>query len=159
MSEQPPTEHPIPSQTAAEESAASAADSPPRSNRHRDRAGSVSKGALLAVVFAAVGVVGWQWYDTRNQVAALEQELARRLTEGDTRNKLALDTVQELRGRVRELEGQLSTVEGGLAESQSQQVALEALYQQLSRGSDEWALAEIEQTLNIASQQLQLAGN
>ena len=48
---------------------------------------------------------------------------------------------------------------GRLAESQSQQLALEALYQELSRNRDEWQLAEIEQVLAIASQQLQLAGN
>ena len=39
------------------------------------------------------------------------------------------------------------------------QLALEALYQDLSRNRDEWQLAEIEQVLAIASQQLQLAGN
>jgi uroporphyrin-3 C-methyltransferase len=53
----------------------------------------------------------------------------------------------------------LGVLESRLAESQSQQIALEALYQELSRNRDEWALAEIEQTLLIASQQLQLAGN
>src|SRR6266542_2987440 len=46
-----------------------------------------------------------------------------------------------------------------LAESQSQSLALEALYQDLSRNRDEWQLAEIEQVLAIASQQLQLARN
>src|SRR5918911_1014816 len=46
-----------------------------------------------------------------------------------------------------------------LAEWQSQQLALEALYQELSRNRDEWQLAEIEQVLAIASQQLQLARN
>ncbi|MDF3037253.1 MAG: hypothetical protein K0S28_2527, partial [Paucimonas sp.] len=40
-----------------------------------------------------------------------------------------------------------------------QQVALEQLYQDLSRSRDEWTLAEIEQVLSTASQQLQLAGN
>jgi len=38
-------------------------------------------------------------------------------------------------------------------------VALEALYQELSRSRDEWVFAEIEQILTIASQQLQLVGN
>jgi uncharacterized protein HemX len=38
-------------------------------------------------------------------------------------------------------------------------MALEALYQDLSRNRDEWQMAEIEQVLAIASQQLQLAGN
>ena len=50
-------------------------------------------------------------------------------------------------------------LEAKLAESQSQQIALEALYQELSRNRDEWGYAEIEQSLLIANQQLQLAGN
>ena len=37
--------------------------------------------------------------------------------------------------------------------------ALEQLYNDMSRNRDEWALAEIEQVLSTASQQLQLAGN
>jgi len=53
----------------------------------------------------------------------------------------------------------LGVLESRLAESQSQQIALEALYQELSRNRDEWAYAEIEQALLIASQQLALAGN
>jgi len=119
----------------------------------------VHVGLLAAVLLAAIAIVVWQWYDTRNQVAALEQELARRLTEGDARNQEAVRTAENVRTRQRELETQVGTLESRLAESQNQQVALEALYQQLSRSSDEWALAEIEQTLTIAAQQLQLAGN
>src|SRR6185503_14909057 len=36
---------------------------------------------------------------------------------------------------------------------------LESLYQELARNRDEWQLAEIEQVLAIAQQQLQLSGN
>lgn len=159
MSEQPTSEHSTPPPSAVSGTPASSAEARTPAHGSRGRAGSVPLGVLLAVIFAALAIVGWQWYDTRNQVGALEEELARRLTEGDTRNKLAFETAQDVRVRLRELQAQVTTLEGGLAESQSQQVALEALYQQLSRGSDEWALAEIEQTLNIAAQQLQLAGN
>src|SRR6185295_17112812 len=59
----------------------------------------------------------------------------------------------------RDTRAKLIQLETRLAESQSQQLALEALYQELSRNRDEWQLAEIEQVLAIASQQLQLAGN
>jgi uroporphyrin-3 C-methyltransferase len=156
MSEQPTSEQPTPPRPPADAGVPSSGDPRARPRRERARAGI---GVLLAVVFAAIAVIGWQWYDTRNQIAGLEQELARRLSEGDARNKQALETVQQQGLRIRELESQVSTLESGLAESQNQQVALEALYQQLSRGSDEWALAEIEQTLTIAAQQLQLAGN
>ncbi len=58
-----------------------------------------------------------------------------------------------------ETRARLGQLEAKLVESQNQQVALEALYQDLSRNRDEWQLAEIEQVLAIASQQLQLAGN
>jgi uroporphyrin-3 C-methyltransferase len=60
---------------------------------------------------------------------------------------------------VREAQARLAQLDAKLAESQNQQVALEALYQELSRNRDESALAEIDQILTIASQQLQLAGN
>jgi uncharacterized protein HemX len=42
---------------------------------------------------------------------------------------------------------------------QTQRIALEEMYRELARSPDDWLLAEIEQTLNIAAQQLQLAGN
>lgn len=116
-------------------------------------------GALLAVAVVAIAIVGWQWYDSRTQVGALRDELARRLAEGEVRNKEAVSTARESQTLVRDLTSKVESLESGLAESQNQQVALEALYQQLSRNSDEWALAEIEQTLTFAAQQLQLAGN
>ena len=63
------------------------------------------------------------------------------------------------RTRCARAQARIAQLEARLAESQSQQLALEALYQDLSRNRDEWQLAEIEQVLAIASQQLQLAGN
>ncbi len=153
MSEQPPSADPAPSQPAADVPPPSVPAQPARRGR------MVPFALLLAVALAALGLAGWQWFDSRNQVARLEMDLARRLAESDARSKEVLGVAQDVRTRLRELEAQVSTLEGGLAESQNQQVALEALYQQLSRSSDEWALAEIEQTLTIAAQQLQLAGN
>jgi uroporphyrin-3 C-methyltransferase len=59
----------------------------------------------------------------------------------------------------KELQAKVGVLENRQIEAQSQQVALEQLYQDLSKNRDEWALAEIEQVLSTASQQLQLAGN
>jgi len=59
----------------------------------------------------------------------------------------------------KELQAKVSQLEGKQVEAQSQQLALEQLYQDLSKNRDEWALTEIEQVLSTASQQLQLAGN
>ena len=157
MSEQPSSEHPPALSPATDDRQATAA--PPASGSPpRTRTGRIA-GLGLAAALAALAIAGWHWYDTHNAMAALEQDLARRLGEGDARNKEALDTARITRERLRELETHVATLESGLAESQNQQVALEAMYQQLSRSSDESALAEIEQTLTIAAQQLQLAGN
>jgi uroporphyrin-3 C-methyltransferase/uroporphyrinogen III methyltransferase/synthase len=57
------------------------------------------------------------------------------------------------------MQAKIILLEGKQSEAQSQQLALEQVYQDLSRNRDEWALAEIEQVLSTASQQLQLAGN
>ena len=57
------------------------------------------------------------------------------------------------------LDTKLSLLEAKLAESQNQQLAMEALYQELTRTRDEATLEEVEQLLLIANQQLQLANN
>lgn len=59
----------------------------------------------------------------------------------------------------KELEIKVGALENRQSETQSQQLALEQLYNDLSKNRDEWALTEIEQVLSTASQQLQLAGN
>jgi uroporphyrin-III C-methyltransferase len=114
---------------------------------------------VLLVLLAAIAALCWQWYDTRNRIDAIRVELGQRLRSSDsTADESRLLAKQALEG-AREAQGKLSVLENKIAESQSQQVALEALYQELSRSRDEWALAEIEQMLTLASQQLQLAGN
>ena len=112
---------------------------------------------FIALVVAAL--LAWQWFDTRSQFSALQQELGKRLAEADNTVKENRAIVKDTQEALREAQVKLGVLENKLAESQSQQVALETLYQGLSRNRDEWALAEVEQMLNAASQQLQLAGN
>ncbi len=112
----------------------------------------------IALVGAIVAVC-WQWYDTRSQIGAIREELGQRLRASDSAAGESLVLARQAQESVREAQVKLSVLENRIAESQSQQVALEALYQELSRSRDEWALAEIEQILTVASQQLQLAGN
>ena len=109
--------------------------------------------AVLALLFLV------NWWDTRRQIGDLSQEVALRLRAESDSLKQQGALAREAQTRVAEAVVKLSAVEAKLAESQGQQAALEALYQDLSRNRDDWALTEIEQTLGIASQQLQLAGN
>lgn len=114
---------------------------------------------LVLLVLVGVALVAASWLDSRNRISATQEELAKRLRdiEGDSRDARAV--AREAQEAMRTLTGKLTVLESRLAESQNQQVALEALYQELSRSRDEWQLAEIEQVLAIASQQLQLSGN
>lgn len=114
---------------------------------------------VLLVAALALGLAAWTWYDSRSEIGALRQELAKKLADADTQNKESRLIAEQVREAVAGAQVKLGVLESRLAESQNQQIALEALYQELSRNRDEWAYAEIEQSLFIASQQLQLAGN
>jgi len=114
-----------------------------------------------AVLIAAIALalLGWQWLETRARLSDVREELAKRLSEGDAVARDARALVKQDQESVQALQGKLSVLEAKLAETQGQQLALEAMYQELSRSRDERLLAEIEQAVSIAAQQLQLAGN
>jgi len=113
---------------------------------------------FIAVVLAA-GLAALFWLDARERIGATQDELARRLRDIESDAREARSIARQSQEAVREAHVKVAQLEARLAEWQSQQLALEALYQDLSRNRDEWQLAEIEQVLAIASQQLQLAGN
>jgi uroporphyrinogen III methyltransferase/synthase len=113
---------------------------------------------LIAIVLASA-LAAVFWLDARQRIDATQTELARRLRDIENDAREARSVARQAQEALREAQAKVSQLEARLAESQSQQLALEALYQDLSRNRDEWQLAEIEQVLAIASQQLQLAGN
>ncbi len=123
-------------------------------NRRRRRALAVFGAGLILACVAL-----FFWYDTRGRISSTQDELARRLRDLETESKETRILSKRAQDLVLELQGRVSQFEGKVAESQSQQLALEALYQELSRNRDEWQLAEVEQVLAIAQQQLQLSGN
>ncbi|HEX7987257.1 MAG TPA: uroporphyrinogen-III C-methyltransferase [Duganella sp.] len=108
---------------------------------------------VLAVLLAA------QTWSTHNRMGKLRQEMALRLQKGDSSNAETGNLARAVQESSRELQIKVGLLESKQLEAQSQQLALEQLYQDLSKNRDEWALTEIEQVLSTASQQLQLAGN
>lgn len=143
----------LPSQSPDQSVVATAANSLPASSSGSWTHPAFLISGVLAVLLAA------QWWSSQNQISALKEEVARRLLSADTTSnetKLLAKNVQET---TKEIQAKVLLIESKQIESQSQQLALEQLYQDLSKNRDEWALAEIEQVLATASQQLQLAGN
>jgi uroporphyrin-3 C-methyltransferase len=112
--------------------------------------------ALVVVLAAAIAAV---WIDAQNRDRQLRTEVAQRLAEQEVGDKAMRAALQAEQDNLRDAQAKIALLENRLAESQTQQAALEALYRELAPSRDEWALTEVEQVLLLASQQLQLAGN
>lgn len=108
---------------------------------------------ILAVLHAS------QWWFSHTQIRDLRAEIAQRLQSSDALNNETKYIVKSVQDGTKDLQAKVSVLESKQLEAQSQQMALEQLYQDLLRNRDDWVLAEIEQVLSTASQQLQLAGN
>jgi uroporphyrin-3 C-methyltransferase len=109
--------------------------------------------AVLVVVFL------WQWFDGHRAIGDMQQQLAKKIAEMDGASKANQVLLTQSQGEVRELSAKVAALETRYAEAQNQRAALEALYNDLSVSRDETALAEVEQMLLIAGQQLQLSAN
>lgn len=143
-------------QTQSEQAASPVAAELSREPRRR---GSWLAVLALLVALCAAAASGWQWYESHRAAALLEQQLARKLSEIDAANRDGRALAAATRDIARDVEARVGQLETRLVEMQNQRLALETLYQELSHSRDELVLAEIEQILLIASQQLQLAGN
>jgi len=117
-------------------------------------------GSLWAIAFVLVSLLlAWQWYDARTRIGALRGELAQRVRDAEADSRDARLSAKQAQEAMREALAKVAQLDLRLSEYQSQQTGLESLYQELSRNRDDWVVAEIEQILTIASQQLQLVGN
>jgi uroporphyrin-3 C-methyltransferase len=153
-----------PAAPAAEEPVAepvSAAPSQATDDRPRQRRGASRVTVMLALLIAlgAAAFTAWQNYELRRERAQLELELARKLEQIETIGSDSRRLSSDARDVVRDVESRLGQLEARLAGMQNQRLAIESLYEELSQSRDEWTLAEVEQILLVASQQLQLAGN
>lgn len=119
---------------------------------------ALQKPLTIAVITLGILLAAQTW-STHNQVRGLREDMARRLQKADASSAEAGTQLRAAQELGKELQAKVGVLENRQTEAQSQQLALEQLYQDLSKNRDEWALAEIEQVLSTASQQLQLAGN
>ncbi len=93
------------------------------------------------------------------EIQALREDMAKALSEAAQRNTETRAFAANAQEALQDVGAKIALLEARLAESQTQQAALEALYRDLTPSRDDFTLNEIEQILLLASQQLQLAGN
>ena len=115
--------------------------------------------AAMLIALAALVLGVWVWWDARDSSQTLTQNIGLKLAgQSKVQTQTAMQ-VEQLLKDARESQNRVALLEGKLAEFQGQRVALEEMTRDLARAPDDWLLAEIEQTLNIASRELVLAAN
>ena len=114
--------------------------------------------AMLVAVLA-LAAAAWSWSDSRERIRDLKTELGRRLADSGKDVNESVLLARNADDAMRQVSEKVSHIESQMATSQQQQLALESMYKELAQGRDQWTLAEIEQVLLTAAQQLQLAGN
>jgi uroporphyrin-III C-methyltransferase len=127
----------------------------PRVPEHQ---GLFQKPQNLAIIALAV-LLAVQTFSTHTRFNKLREDVARTLQKDNASYAETAQAVRATQEAAKELQVKVGMLENRQAQSQSQQAALEQMYQDISKNRDEWALSEIEQVLSTASQQLQLAGN
>jgi uroporphyrin-3 C-methyltransferase/uroporphyrinogen III methyltransferase/synthase len=136
---------------------------PKESSRTSKKSTRVRVAGAITIVHGVLIVLAilllLQWWSTTNQMNQLREELARRLQAADVSNAATQTMAKTLLETDKQLQVKFGVLESEQAKSESHALALQQLYQDLSKNRDDWALAEIEQVLSTASQQLQLAGN
>ncbi len=112
----------------------------------------------LAVIALAVLLAAQTW-SSHSRINTLRKDMALSLQKGNEINAETASLARDVAEQSKALQLKVGVLESRQLENQSQQLALEQLYSDLSKSRDEWALSEVEQVLSTASQQLQLAGN
>jgi uncharacterized protein HemX len=107
----------------------------------------------LALLVAALLAAGYM--DLRRHIDGVRAQL-------DQQHKSIADVEQALAAARREAEqtrNQVAQLDQAFAEIKAQRADLDQLYLELSRGRDEAALIDVERMINLALQELQIAGN
>ena len=120
---------------------------------------SVFTMSTIALVIIALFTLAWQWLNTRHKFNQIERSLSEKLEQYQTINQQALTLAKQAEERSTQANARTVMLEQKLAESRDQQEALQTLYNQLAENRESTAVAEVEQLLTTAKQQLQLNGN
>ncbi|TCS73364.1 uroporphyrin-3 C-methyltransferase [Sulfuritortus calidifontis] len=112
--------------------------------------------ALAVLALIAAGAVAWLLHVRMQE---LELQLAKRIGEFDSASRQAQAVARQAGTTLDSVLARLDALEAQSLTAQNQQLALSAMYQELARSQDERVLADIEQTLSLVQEHLQLAGN
>ncbi len=108
---------------------------------------------LMLLALAAVALY------VQNRLGRSERDTARRIQTFEVREQQFEQQVKLLGDTLREAQGKSAVVEAKLADTLGQQAQLRQLYEQMALSRGDAMLADVENAVMIATQQLQLGGN
>lgn len=114
---------------------------------------------VTAVAVAILAVLSWQSYDTLQRLRELHTEVAKRLSDANNNSTEAHALAKQNQEAIDAMQGKIGALEAASQQTQGQYAALNDMYAEFSRARDDRAVSEVQQAIDIAAQQLQLAGN
>lgn len=132
---------------------------PPRAARPAASASDSGARWAAAIAFVAAAVaIGVAW-NAQRASTSITQSAGGKLSELGAELAQTRSTLAQAQAAFKESQARIAELETRIADAQENRVAIEEMYRELSRSADDRMLAEVEQLLILASQQLQLAGN
>jgi uncharacterized protein HemX len=122
------------------------------------QAGSRGLPVWALVGALAVLTLAGTWF-VQDRIGRVERDLARRLQETELRDAQREQQMRLLADTMRDAQGKTAVLEAKLADSLGQQLQLRQLYDEMARTRGDLMLADVENSIMIAAQQLQLGGN
>jgi uroporphyrinogen III methyltransferase/synthase len=131
-------------------------DRPPPDGLAPARSRGLPVWALVGAL--AVLMLAGTWF-VQDRIGRVERDLARRLQETELRDAQREQQMKLLADTLRDAQGKTAVLEAKLADSLGQQSQLRQLYDEMARTRGDLMLADVENSIMIAAQQLQLGGN
>ncbi|SAL72248.1 bifunctional uroporphyrinogen-III synthetase/uroporphyrin-III C-methyltransferase [Caballeronia choica] len=119
-------------------------------------AGTALLWAVIVIVAVAAGAGGFL---INRKFERTDQQFAQRLQAADTEAADLRAKADQAASSAGALNTQIIQLQGKLNDAETHSQALQQQYQDLASNRDDWTIAEVEQILSSASQQLQLTGN
>jgi uncharacterized protein HemX len=146
----PAAEPPVPGGTAGRRAS---------DRRAAEPAGRVASGALWALLGLAILLAAAAGWYVQDRVGRLERDLARRVQDVELREQQREQQLKLLADTLRDVQARGALLEAKLADTFGQQAQLRQLYDEMARNRGDLMLADVESSVMIAAQQLQLGGN
>ncbi|HEV7833992.1 MAG TPA: fused uroporphyrinogen-III synthase HemD/membrane protein HemX [Caballeronia sp.] len=132
---------------------------PYESQPPKQRGSGAGVALLWLVLLIVVVVAGVGGFMLNRKFDQRDAQFAQRLQTNDTQTAALRAQADQAASSVSAINTQIIQFQGKLTDAQAQSQALQQQYQDLASNRDDWTLAEVEQILSSASQQLQLTGN